>query len=132
MNHDFQTIVQFLVKKINPYVIYLFGSEAKQQARQDSDIDLAFLSERTLSHYERFMIAGELAAILNCDVDLVDLKEATTVFQAQVVGKGKVLYCADDDKKAQFEMKVFKEYAKLNEERAEILERIRKRGAVYE
>ncbi len=99
MNHDFQTIVQFLVKKINPYVIYLFGSEAQQQARQDSDIDLAFLSERTLSHYERFMIAGELAAILNCDVDLVDLKEATTVFQAQVVGKGKVLYCADDDKK---------------------------------
>lgn len=132
MNHDFQTIVQFLVKKINPYVIYLFGSEAQQQARQDSDIDLAFLSERTLSHYERFMIAGELAAILNCDVDLVDLKEATTVFQAQIVGKGKVLYCADDDKKAQFEMKVFKEYAKLNEERAEILERIRKRGAVYE
>jgi uncharacterized protein len=132
MNHDFQTIVQFLVKKINPYVIYLFGSEAQQQARQDSDIDLAFLSERTLSHYERFMIAGELASILNCDVDLVDLKEATTVFQAQVVGKGKVLYCADDDKKAQFEMKVFKEYAKLNEERAEILERIRKRGAVYE
>ncbi|MBB3867347.1 nucleotidyltransferase domain-containing protein [Parageobacillus toebii NBRC 107807] len=132
MNHDFQTIVQFLVKKINPYVIYLFGSEAQQQARQDSDIDLAFLSERTLSHYERFMIAGELAAILNCDVDLVDLKEAATVFQAQVVGKGKVLYCADDDKKAQFEMKVFKEYAKLNEERAEILERIRKRGAVYE
>ncbi|WMT19061.1 type VII toxin-antitoxin system MntA family adenylyltransferase antitoxin [Parageobacillus toebii] len=132
MNHDFQTIVQFLVKKINPYVIYLFGSEAQQQARQDSDIDLAFLSERTLSHYERFMIAGELAAILNCDVDLVDLKEATTVFQSQVVGKGKVLYCADDDKKAQFEMKVFKEYAKLNEERAEILERIRKRGAVYE
>ncbi|GLH65045.1 nucleotidyltransferase domain-containing protein [Parageobacillus sp. G301] len=132
MNHDFQTIVQFLVKKINPYVIYLFGSEAQQQARQDSDIDLAFLSERTLSHYERFMVAGELAAILNYDVDLVDLKEATTVFQAQVVGKGKVLYCADDDKKAQFEMKVFKEYAKLNEERAEILERIRKRGAVYE
>jgi uncharacterized protein len=132
MNRDFQTIVQFLVKKINPYVIYLFGSEAQQQARQDSDIDLAFLSERTLSHYERFMIAGELASILNCDVDLVDLKEATTVFQAQVVGKGKVLYCADDDKKAQFEMKVFKEYAKLNEERAEILERIRKRGAVYE
>jgi uncharacterized protein len=132
MNRDFQTIVQFLVKKINPYAIYLFGSEAQQQARKDSDIDLAFLSERTLSHYERFMIAGELAAILNCDVDLVDLKEATTVFQAQIVGKGKVLYCADDDKKAQFEMKVFKEYAKLNEERAEILERIRKRGAVYE
>ena len=132
MNRDLNTIVQFLVKKINPYVIYLFGSQAQQQSRKDSDIDLAFLSERTLSHYERFMIAEELAAILNYDVDLVDLKEATTVFQAQVVGKGKVLYCADDDKKAQFEMKVFKEYAILNDERAEILERIRKRGAVYE
>jgi uncharacterized protein len=132
MNRDFKTIVQFLVKKINPYVIYLFGSQAQQQARQDSDIDLAFLSERTLSHYERFMITGELAAILNCDVDLIDLKEATTVFQAQIVGKGKVLYCADDDKKARFEMKVFKEYAKLNEERAEILKQIQKRGAVYD
>jgi uncharacterized protein len=78
------------------------------------------------------MITGELAAILNCDVDLIDLKEATTVFQAQIVGKGKVLYCADDDKKARFEMKVFKEYAKLNEERAEILKQIQKRGAVYD
>jgi predicted nucleotidyltransferase len=42
MNRDVNAIVQFLVKKINPYVIYLFGSQAQQQSRKDSDIDLAF------------------------------------------------------------------------------------------
>jgi predicted nucleotidyltransferase len=127
-----ETIVHFLVQKITPYVIYLFGSEAKQQTRRDSDIDLAYLSEQELSHYERFMIAQELAGILNRDVDLIDLKSATTVFQAQIVATGKVLYCNNHHKRVLFEMKVLKEYAKLNEERKVILEQIQKRRTVYE
>lgn len=78
-----------------------------------------------------FMKAQELADIFNRDVDLVNLSLASTVFKAQVVGKGKVIFCSDDTKRMYFELRSFKEYALLNEERAKILERIRKSGTVY-
>lgn len=64
-------------------------------------------------------------------MDLIDLSAASTVFQAQVVSTGKTIYCTDFNKKAQFEMKVLKMYARLNEERSLILKRIMESGSVY-
>jgi len=127
-NSHLDVITEFLVNKLSPYVLYLFGSQAKQQAHPNSDFDIAFISEKEFDTYERFMIAQELAAILNKDVDLIDLKKASTVFQAQIITSGKVLYCSDNSKKVVFEMYTLKKYAKLNEERADILKNITKRG----
>ncbi|MTH54957.1 nucleotidyltransferase domain-containing protein [Bacillus mangrovi] len=122
----------FMKEKINPYLIVLFGSAAKGTDRKDSDYDLAYLSDQVLGMYDRFMLAQELAAIVNRDVDLIDLKEATTVFAAQVVGTGQTIYCNDEKRRAIFEMKTLKMYARLNEERAIVLKRIRESGSVYE
>ncbi|WP_028402307.1 type VII toxin-antitoxin system MntA family adenylyltransferase antitoxin [Ectobacillus panaciterrae] len=127
-NNHLAVIKEFLVNKLSPYVIYLFGSQAKQQTHPDSDFDIAFISEEDFDTYERFMISQELAAILNKDVDLVDLKKASTVFQAQIITSGTVLYCSDNAKKAVFEMYTLKKYAKLNEERSEIVKNIIERG----
>lgn len=33
------------------------------------------------------------------DVQIIDLKSASTVFSAQIVGNGQVLYCRDDLKR---------------------------------
>ncbi|WP_461201241.1 nucleotidyltransferase domain-containing protein [Anoxybacillus sp. TBDG-1] len=39
----------------------MFGSTATEHICHDSDIDIAFLSdERSLEHYERFMLAQQL------------------------------------------------------------------------
>lgn len=128
-----QIIVETLKDAVSPSVIYLFGSAATGYIRRDSDIDIAFLSdERSLDHYERFMLAQQLAERLQRDVDLIDLKEASTVFQAQIISSGKVIYCADEQKKAEYEWLVLKMYAKLNEERAEILRNIAESGSVYD
>ncbi|GGJ66711.1 putative nucleotidyltransferase [Anoxybacillus voinovskiensis] len=128
-----QIIVETLKDAVSPSVIYLFGSVATGHVRYDSDIDIAFLSdERSLDHYERFMLAQQLAERLQRDVDLIDLKQASTVFQAQIVSSGKVIYCADEQKKAEYEWRVLKMYAKLNEERAEILRNIVESGSVYD
>jgi hypothetical protein len=54
------------------------------------------------------MISQDLASKLNRDVDLIDLNLASTVFQAQIIHTGKVKYCSDELKKAQFELKVLK------------------------
>lgn len=127
-----EQVMVFMKEKINPYLIVLFGSAAKGTDRKDSDYDLAYLSDQVLGMYDRFMLAQELAAIVNRDVDLIDLKEATTVFAAQVVGTGQTIYCNDEKRRAIFEMKTLKMYARLNEERAIVLKRIRESGSVYE
>jgi uncharacterized protein len=128
-----QIIVDLLVDKVSPYLIILFGSTINGNVHNDSDIDIAFLSnDRNLDKYQLFIIAQELAAKLNRDVDLIDLNQASTVFQAQVVHTGKTIYCTDEQKKANFEMQAFKMYAKLNEERSEILNNIAESGSVYE
>jgi len=112
-----KVVVDILKREISPWLIILFGSLAKGNFRQDSDIDIAFFSDREVSNIERFRISQELADKLNRDVDLVDLKSASTVLKAQIVGKGEVIYCEDEKRKNLFFMRVLKEYALLNEER---------------
>lgn len=124
-------IIDILSKNVNPTLIYLFGSAARNELREDSDIDIAYLSDKALSNYEIFMLANDVADIVKKDVDLIDLNKASTVFKAQIVGNGKVIYCNDDTKRMYFEMYAFKDYALLNEERKEILDGIRKRGNIY-
>lgn len=128
-----QTVIDLLVEKFSPILITLFGSTAKGNVHSESDIDIAFLSDQTeLDKYEIFMIAQELATKLNRDVDLIDLSQASTVFQAQVLHTGKTIYCSNEQKKANYEMKTLKMYAKLNEERSQILKNIDESGSIYE
>ncbi|WNF38305.1 nucleotidyltransferase domain-containing protein [Bacillaceae bacterium IKA-2] len=129
---EFKKIEEFLISRLTPYCIYIFGSFAKGTSNKDSDIDIAYFSEIKVDNYERFMLAQELAVILNKNVDLIDLSQATTVFQTQIVSTGEVIYCSDDNRRMNFEMLTLKMYAKLNEERKEILKRIYESGDVYE
>ena len=123
--------IENLKEEFNPIVIYLFGSAARNELRKDSDIDIALLTEDEIDPYKCFMKAQELADIFNRDVDLVNLNTSSTVFKAQVVGTGKRIYCSDDTKRMYFEMRAFKSYAMLNEEREVILKKIKERGTVY-
>ncbi len=49
----------------------------------------------------------------------------------QVISKGQRIYCSNEQSCEMFEDFVFSDYARLNEERAGILEDIGQRGAVY-
>jgi predicted nucleotidyltransferase len=124
-------IVNFLLEKVSPDLIYIFGSTIKGTSNSNSDVDLAYLSEKSYDEYEIFMIAQELAAIVNLDIDLIDLNKASTVFQAQIVSTGKTIYSLDENKRMNFEMKTYKMYAKLNEERKVIIDRVRESGAIF-
>ncbi len=129
MNLD--VVKNTLIEKTSAYLIILFGSAAVGRMRKDSDVDIAFLSSKDLNGYEVFIIAQELSSILNRDVDLIDLSKASTVFQANILGTGRVIYCADEKKKHEFQIKTFKDYCLLNEERKVILDKIQGRGSIY-
>ncbi|OLN22131.1 DNA polymerase subunit beta [Domibacillus antri] len=129
----FQTIQNFLVKKINPSFIIVFGSYAKGATHKESDIDVAFYSkDQSPAAYEVFMLAQELADILHIQVDLVNLREASTVFQAQIFSTGTVIYCTDETLRMSVQMTALSMYTKLNEDRMPILNNIDESGSIYE
>ena len=86
-------IVNFLRIKIkNLAGLYLFGSFATEMHTSQSDLDIAFLTPEKTSAIERWKIQEELASIIDKDIDLVDLKEASVVLRSEVVENGKRIY----------------------------------------
>ena len=128
-NEKINIIKNILVKAFSPYLIYIFGSTIKNRDRGESDIDIAILTDRRVDEYKLFILSQKLADILKKEVDLIDLNKASTVFKIQVIKTGKLIYNSDNLKKMYFQMKTMKDYAILNEERQEVIDKIKSRGA---
>lgn len=132
--HDkiFQQVRTFLSEKLDPAFLIVFGSYAKGTTHSESDLDVAFYCEnQSFSSYELFMIAQQLADLIGLEVDLVDLKEASTVFAAQIFSTGEVIYSQNENLRMELHMRTYSMYARLNEERQPILDKIIETGSVY-
>ena len=123
------SIKNILVKAFNPYLIYIFGSTVKNRDRGDSDIDIAVLTGKRVDEYELFILSQKLADILKKEVDLIDLNRVSTVFKIQIIKTGNLIYNSNNRKKMYFQMRTMKAYAILNEERQEIIDKIKSRSA---
>ena len=129
---DEVSITQFLHEQIPDLVaVYQFGSQARGTARPTSDIDVAVLSAHPIPGGQIFHLAQELAIHLHRDVDLVDLRSASTVMRMQILTTGQCLGTKNLQAKAEFEMYTYADYARLNEERRDLLKGIKARGLVY-
>jgi len=123
-------IKEYLIEKLSPHLIIIFGSAAKGNMRPDSDIDIAYLGDVELDDYRVFMLAQALADRLGREVDLINMKKASTVFKAQIIGYGKTIYQPDKTLVDEYKIRVLKEYAKLNEERQCIFDKIHEKGSL--
>jgi len=127
-NRKIEIIKKVLVKALAPYLIYIFGSTVKGRGRDDSDIDIAILTDRQIDEYKLFILSQKLADVLKREVDLVDLRKASTVFKVQIIKTGKLIYNSDNLRKMYFQMRAMRDYALLNEERMEIINKIKSRS----
>ena len=93
-------------------------------------MDLAVLARDPIPNLRRFELAQELAVQLHREVDLVDLRTASTVMRMQVLSTGTCLNTQNESVRREFEMYDYSDYARLNEERREI-KRISASGLVY-
>ena len=117
-----QKITEFLKKKIPGLLgIYIFGSFADDRLKPESDIDIAFLTWEKISAVEKWKIQEELASLLDIDIDLVDLKDASVVLRAEVVENGTRIYTENEYDCDNFEVTTYSMYADLNETRKDIL-----------
>lgn len=70
--------VENVLKKYAIAEVYLFGSYARGEAREDSDIDLLYISKgREFSLTQKYNMLAELEEALGRRVDLVSLRAFT-------------------------------------------------------
>ena len=114
------------------FAVYLHGSYGTEYMRADSDLDLAFLSARLLAFDEWVSFSAALQKFSReTNLDIADLRRCDTVFVAQVVTSGERVYTGDEQAAQRFEMTALSKYARLNEEREEIISDIKQRGTVF-
>ena len=115
--------------------VYLFGSYGTEYERPDSDVDLALLLPPMQAIIEEDMQIGQcrasLVKLLNRDVDLVNVRRVSTVFQKVIIIDGRLIHCADRYAVENFEMLVLSLYQTLNEERRGILDAFAADGRAY-
>ena len=129
MNRD--AIVQTLQVRVpNLLAIYAFGSRVQGNAGRDSDLDLAVLVAGYAAPLALWELAGDLADLAGCPVDLLDLRAASTVMQYQVITTGQ-RWWAKDVQAALFEAAMLSEKTALDTARAGRLADIQKEGKVY-
>ncbi|SHF16048.1 Predicted nucleotidyltransferase [Modicisalibacter ilicicola DSM 19980] len=110
--------------------VYLFGSEASGHAGSASDVDLAVLLPTPLSATVRWTLMDQLAEIVGRDVDLVDLRGASTVMQRQVLEGGQRLWANLHDAD-EFELSSLSEYWDLTIKRRQLIDDIKQRGRIH-
>lgn len=111
--------------------IYLYGSMARGDGRQDSDVDIALMRLAPVDAALALQLRTELGAKLGRDVDILDLRRAPTEVAFQAVTDGVVLYGESDPAVALYENSVMSMYAAVQLERREIIADIVARGSVY-
>jgi uncharacterized protein len=131
MEQQADAVTKILAAVPEVVAIYLFGSRARGEALPGSDVDIAVLAASPLAPLFRFDLQEALAAELHAPVDLVDLRSASTVMRVQVIEHGRLLYERDPVARQLFEATALSAYARLNEERRDILDDVRKRGTIY-
>ena len=87
---------------------WVFGSVVRGTARANSDIDIAVMFHEKCSDTERFdsrlKLMNDLSALVNYDVDVIDI-EATPLFLQHQVRKGGILI-VDKERKRRIEFDV--------------------------
>ncbi|NLJ58897.1 MAG: nucleotidyltransferase domain-containing protein [Tissierellia bacterium] len=124
-------IISILTEDLEPQFIYVFGSYAIGEARSDSDVDIAIYQDCKIDPYKLFQVSNKISLKLKRDIDLVSLREVSTVFAAQIISKSEIIYSKDESLRQNYSIKIFKEYVKLNEEREVVLNSIREDGSIY-
>jgi uncharacterized protein len=116
--------------------IYLFGSYGTEQQWPDSDVDIALLlpadEAKRVGNLAMTDLHVALERLLGTTVDLINLRQVSTVFQKEIIMAERRILCADQYAADEFEMLVLSFYDKLNEERAEVMAEGLSSGRFYD
>lgn len=95
-------------------VAYLFGSHARGEASQLSDVDVALLAPDVVPHERldlRLRVIGRLSTAARIpDLDVIVLDESPLTLTGRVIRDGVVIYSVDELLRAEYESRTFREF----------------------
>ncbi len=122
---------QLLASRLpNVLAIYAFGSQIDGTAGPNSDLDLAVLVAGLADPLQLWDLAGELADLAGCPVDLLDFRAASTVLQYRILSTGERWWAADS-RADLYEAAVLSDKTELDQARAGVLADVQREGSVY-
>lgn len=94
---------------------YLFGSQAKGTAGPISDVDLAIFIDplctpQTGAFGYQSDLSVELQSLLEKEVDLIILNDASTMLKYQVLRDGSLIYCRSEKERQRFHEQTVAQY----------------------
>lgn len=110
--------------------VYAFGSRVQGSHQAGSDLDLAILVAGKVDPVLLWDLSQQMADDLGYDIDLLDLRAASTVMQYQIICGGKLLW-AKNAQAAMYECFILSEKNALDTLRAGLLDDIETQGRVY-
>jgi uncharacterized protein len=91
---------------------YVFGSQARGEARENSDIDIAIFFINNYSKLEEALVRGNIIEdgkqIFAKDIDIVSLNSCSLLIKHEVIHDGIVI--VDSEDRAEFESLSLREY----------------------
>ena len=100
-----------VAKKHGLALVVLFGSRARGDAREKSDVDIGFLTPRTIDYRERYEVTEAFIMIFkNRNMELVDLAHVPPEVNRQVVNEGVVLFEARSGVFDRFSVNAYRRY----------------------
>jgi nucleotidyltransferase substrate binding protein (TIGR01987 family) len=92
-------VVKIILKNANPDRIYLYGSRVTGEAKDTSDIDIAYDDKDAKSHYKILDEVENIATLVKIDIKNIAFSENR--FKNRVRSTGKVLYSASKKLRAE-------------------------------
>jgi len=123
---DYRPIIESVLKHYpDVQAIYLFGSHDTEHEWPNSDVDIALLPPpekvRDMGSLVLSPLWLELERLLGKTVDLINLRQVSTVLQKEIIVADRRIYCHDEYAADEFEMLALSLYQKLNQERREVI-----------
>ena len=111
INAKLKILISKLAEKYGLSLVLLFGSQATGQIHKESDIDTAYLPEKSLDFDQECYLNYEFTNIFRQDrVDTVDIKKASPLLMYAVFDHPRILFQIDSNIFSQYRAYAFKKY----------------------
>src|SRR3990172_10312156 len=111
---DVGKIRRYFSQKPEVIAVYLYGSFARGDAKNDSDVDLAALvtDKNKYTGFGIFQVvfAQNLSQILNREVEVQDLEVCSIDFAQRILSEGKLIISNNEKARIAFEEKTIRDY----------------------
>ena len=110
--------LEYIKSEGNIKAAYLFGSYANDTYNENSDIDIAVMYKEDMDEYEHAGKSIDVSRVFeDTPVDYIDLQKTNVFLQFEILSKGKVIYCENENDLIQFTNRVQHLYIEMDYER---------------